>query len=47
MNVQEYLRTEPSHRAADSTLIFLVRQRNEPENFKDIFPSWDDNMWEV
>jgi len=44
---EEYLRTEPSHRAADSTLIFLVRQRNEPENFKDIFPSWDDNMWEV
>jgi len=43
---QEYLRTEPSQRAVDSTLIFLIRQRNEPENFKEIFPSWNDNMWQ-
>ena len=44
---KEYLRTEPSQRAVDSTLIFLIRQRNEPENFKEIFPSWNDNMWQV
>jgi len=43
---KEYLRTEPSQRAVDSTLIFLIRQRNEPENFKEIFPSWNDNMWQ-
>lgn len=44
---QEYLRTEPSQRVVDSTPIFLIRQRNEPDNFKDIFPSWNDNLWEV
>jgi len=43
---QEYLRTEPSQRVVDSTPIFLIRQRNEPDNFKDIFPSWNDNLWE-
>lgn len=44
---QEYLRTEPSQRNIDSTLIFLVHQRKEPESFIDVFPSWNKNMWKV
>ena len=42
---QEYLRTEPSSRSVDSTLIFLIRQRQEPQSFKDVFPAWDN--WKV
>ncbi len=44
---QEYLRTEPSHRSSDSTLIFLIRQRQEPDNFAAVFPTWDPDYWKV
>lgn len=44
---QEYIKTEPSHRVAESALIFQVRQTNEPESFKDIFPTWSDKLWQV
>lgn len=42
---QDYLRTEPSDRSADATLVFMCRQEEEPDNFKLIFPDWNDNMW--
>lgn len=44
---QEYLRTEPSERSSDSTLIFLIRQRQEPESFTAVFPAWDQDYWKV
>ena len=45
--LQEYLRTEPSQRNIDSTLIFLLHQRKEPESFTNVFPSWNKDMWKV
>lgn len=42
---QEYLRTEPSERSIDSTLIFLIRQYQEPDSFKNVFPAWE--TWKV
>ncbi|XP_057374251.1 gelsolin, cytoplasmic-like [Daphnia carinata] len=42
---QEYLKTEPSQRSVDSTLIFMIHQRQEPESFTDVFPTWNRNMW--
>ncbi|XP_057374206.1 gelsolin, cytoplasmic-like [Daphnia carinata] len=44
---QEYLKTEPSQRSVDSTLIFIIHQSQEPESFTDVFPTWNRNMWKV
>lgn len=44
---QKYLETDPSPRSADLTLIFTVKQGEEPASFKSIFPSWNPDMWDV
>jgi hypothetical protein len=44
---QDYLRADPTERSADLALVFMCRQGEEPENFKHVFPTWDDNMWKV
>ena len=45
--LQEYIRTDPTDREKDSTVIFAVKQGMEPEAFKLLFPSWSDVFWQV
>ncbi|CAG0902194.1 unnamed protein product [Darwinula stevensoni] len=42
---EEYIRTDPTDREKDSTVIFAVKQGMEPEAFKLLFPSWSDMFW--
>jgi gelsolin len=41
----EYIKTDPTERSLDTTVFFVVKQGNEPEAFKGVFPSWDDSLW--
>lgn len=44
---QIYIRTDPSDRSEETVPIIRVHQGHEPRSFKRLFPSWEDNMWEV
>nr|CAD7454257.1 unnamed protein product [Timema tahoe] len=43
---QEYLKSDPSERSHELNLIFTVKQGDEPDSFKSLFPSWDPAHWE-
>ena len=42
---QKFVQTDPSPRR-DATVI-QVKEGSEPASFKALFPSWDDNLFEV
>lgn len=44
---QEYLKSDPTDRSHELTLIFIVKQGDEPASFTSLFPSWDPSLWEV
>jgi len=44
---EEYLKSDPTDRSHELTLIFTVKQGDEPVSFTAVFPSWDSNLWEV
>jgi hypothetical protein len=44
---QEYLKTDPTDRSHELTLIFTLKQGYEPVSFTSLFPSWDPSLWEV
>ncbi|CAG0921435.1 unnamed protein product [Notodromas monacha] len=43
----EYIKTDPTERSLDNTVIFAVKQGMEPVAFKSVFPKWDDALWDV
>nr|CAD7200995.1 unnamed protein product [Timema douglasi] len=43
---EEYLKSDPTERSHELNLIFTVKQADEPESFKSLFPSWDPAHWE-
>lgn len=44
---EEYLKSDPTDRSHELTLIFTVKQGDEPISFTALFPSWDSSLWEV
>lgn len=44
---QQYIRTDPTDRSEETVPIIRIHQGKEPRSFKRLFPSWDDNLWEV
>jgi gelsolin len=44
---EEYLKSDPTDRSHELTLIFTVKQGDEPVSFTAMFPSWDSSLWEV
>lgn len=42
---EEYIRTDPTDRNLDNTLILVVKQGEEPDSFKSFFNSWDPELW--
>jgi hypothetical protein len=44
---QEYLKSDPTDRSHELTLIFTLKQGDEPIGFTSLFPSWDSSLWEV
>jgi len=44
---EEYLKSDPTDRSQELTLIFTVKQGDEPVSFTALFPSWDSSLWEV
>uniref|UniRef100_U5ETK7 Putative gelsolin n=1 Tax=Corethrella appendiculata TaxID=1370023 RepID=U5ETK7_9DIPT len=44
---KQYIITDPSDRSEETVPIIILKQGEEPRSFKRIFPSWDDQMWEV
>jgi hypothetical protein len=45
--LQEYLKSDPTDRSHELTLIFTLKQGHEPVSFTSLFPSWDASLWEV
>ncbi|KAA0186575.1 hypothetical protein HAZT_HAZT004260 [Hyalella azteca] len=43
---QDYVKTDPTDRSLEKTVILRVNQGEEPVAFTSIFPSWNPNMWE-
>ncbi|GFG33063.1 hypothetical protein Cfor_12089 [Coptotermes formosanus] len=43
---EEYLKSDPTDRSHELTLIFTVKQGDEPVSFTALFPSWDASLWE-
>nr|CAD7424740.1 unnamed protein product [Timema monikensis] len=43
---EEYLKSDPTERSHELNLIFTVKQGDEPDSFKSLFPSWDPAHWE-
>lgn len=43
---KSYLRKNPDERSHEGDVIITVKQGHEPESFKELFPSWDPNMWQ-
>lgn len=41
----EYVKTDPSGRTIDDTVIMQIKQGFEPTNFRCHFHAWDDEMW--
>ncbi|XP_017057093.1 LOW QUALITY PROTEIN: gelsolin [Drosophila ficusphila] len=44
---KRYIRVEPSARSMDTVSLIRVPQGKEPQVFKRMFPSWDDNYWQT
>lgn len=44
---QMYIRTEPSERSEETVTFITIQQGHEPRSFKRLFPSWDDELFEV
>uniref|UniRef100_A0A4D5R9Y8 Gelsolin, cytoplasmic n=1 Tax=Scolopendra viridis TaxID=118503 RepID=A0A4D5R9Y8_SCOVI len=44
---EEYVRTDPTERTLDNTVIITVKQTEEPSSFKSLFKRWDNNYWNV
>uniref|UniRef100_T1IZM9 Gelsolin-like domain-containing protein n=1 Tax=Strigamia maritima TaxID=126957 RepID=T1IZM9_STRMM len=42
---EDYVRTDPTDRNLDNTVIIKLNQGNEPANFKALFKYWDDAAW--
>ncbi|KAJ9583648.1 hypothetical protein L9F63_022014, partial [Diploptera punctata] len=43
---EEYLKSDPTDRSHELTLIFTLKQGDEPMSFTSLFPSWDPSLWE-
>lgn len=43
---EDYVRTDPTERNLDNTVIIKVKQNDEPLGFTSIFNSWDPKLWE-
>lgn len=43
---EQYLKSDPSDRSFELTLIFTLKQGDEPLSFTSLFPSWDPSLWE-
>ncbi|XP_049954281.1 gelsolin, cytoplasmic isoform X1 [Schistocerca serialis cubense] len=43
---ETYLKTDPSDRRRDRSVIITVKQGEEPVSFTALFPDWDPTMWE-
>ncbi|KAK7862831.1 hypothetical protein R5R35_000849 [Gryllus longicercus] len=44
---QEYLKSDPTDRNHDLNVIFTIKQAEEPDSFKTLFPSWSNSLWEI
>ena len=45
--LKDYVRSDPSGRTLDDTLIIQVKQGYEPLNFTGHFQAWDRDKWSV
>lgn len=43
---ENYIKTDPTERTLDSTVILRINQGEEPAAFTAIFPSWNQDMWQ-
>ncbi|XP_063372054.1 gelsolin, cytoplasmic-like [Cydia amplana] len=44
--IEEYIADDGLDRTVDSAIVVTVKQGAEPKVFKNIFPSWEDDMWD-
>nr|XP_045622592.1 gelsolin, cytoplasmic-like [Procambarus clarkii] len=44
---ENYVKTDPTERTLDSTVILRVTQVEEPAAFTAIFPAWNPDMWQL
>ncbi|CAK1553167.1 unnamed protein product [Leptosia nina] len=44
--IEKYISDDGLDRTVDSAIVVTVKQGQEPENFKRLFPDWDDGYWE-
>lgn len=42
---EDYIRTDPTERSLDNTVIITVKQREEPKGFTALFDSWNVDLW--
>lgn len=43
---ENYIKTDPTERSLDTTVIVRVNQGEEPASFTSIFPAWNPDLWE-
>ncbi|XP_067138441.1 gelsolin, cytoplasmic-like isoform X3 [Centruroides vittatus] len=43
---EDYIRTDPTERTLDNTVIITIKQGEEPATFIAIFDEWNSNMWD-
>ncbi|XP_071551648.1 gelsolin, cytoplasmic isoform X2 [Panulirus ornatus] len=43
---ENYIKTDPTERTLDSTVILRINQGEEPAAFTSIFPAWNPDMWQ-
>jgi len=46
--VQQYIKVHHERAGGNAvTVSIVIKQGNEPDSFKALFPSWDDDHWAV